>query len=232
MWHWNGFLHRIRLHGSLIWRHRWTLTAFRFFLHKCLDRRESGERGEKVSQYSHPSYHLKVWAHLKQPVGWHAELCCPLPLHSLPLSYNIKLQLWQLRRSSWAVWERAPQPCTAGDFGSFSLMQGRKETKKDVAHPQFCPTPCLFSLLSSPAAGSWKKKEEEGSDKMWAMMMMTMMMLRLGGSEGPAINNNVEMSTGVHRVAEMKGAGTFNETVLHICQKNHTSDMFCRGRRG
>lgn len=111
-------------------------------------------------------------------------------------------------------------------------MQGRKETKKDVAHPQFCPAPCLFSLLSSPAAGSWKKKEEEGSDKMWAMMMMTMMMLRLGGSEGPAINNNVEMSTGVHRVAEMKGAGTFNETVLHICQKNHTSDMFCRGRRG
>lgn len=41
-------------------------------------------------------------------------------------------------------------------------MQGRKETKKDVAHPQFCPTPCLFSLLSSPAAGSWKKKRGGG----------------------------------------------------------------------
>lgn len=37
---------------------------------------------------------------------------------------------------------------------------------------------------------------------------MMMKMMRLGGSEGPAINNNVEVSTRVHERSEMKGSET------------------------
>lgn len=53
-----------------------------------------------------------------------------------------------------------------------------------------------------------------------------MMKMSLGGSEGPAINNSVELSTRVR--SEMKGVRSIKETVLYICQRNHASNTFCQ----
>lgn len=164
-----------------------------------------------MSQQSHPFYQLLTRTHLKRPGGRRSELCCPLPLHPLPLSNNIKPPLWQLQRSSSAA------RTSSTTLRSWKLWQLLPNAKRDVgpsvvrSRHLFSPTGFLLPRLPVEK----KERDQTGCRRWWRWVWEVL--------RGPAINNNVELST---QRSEMKGVRRIKK-VLHICQRNQASNTFC-----